>query len=331
MSRRSNRNLQLRGLTVTNEADFLGETEFQGAVLGAAPAQSYFVDTVSGSDSNDGKSWSKAFATMGAALTAVETGGRVYFRGDVREELTGSNLKFDVSIIGVGGLHHPDVPAAGYHPGAACWRPPASPTTATPLLKVRGRGWEFHNIMFDCPVDAAALQLENNAGSGADEYDASHAVVRNCVFQQGKYGILISGPIGNLTVEDCTFAIMSVTGGCAIYGGVSFPNFRWRVRNNYFAAAATAEGNKGNQSHIDVDLTSGLITGTFFGTVEGTGKYIDLTNGQDNMVVGNYLMGDYTTDDYVAGTGDCWYGNRCAVTATTAPDGISLAAPAAAG
>jgi hypothetical protein len=292
-------------------------------------AQAYYVDTVDGAATNDGKSWDSAFSTMALALAAVQTGGRVYFRGDVREQLTGDNLKFDISIIGCGTLHHPDVPGTGYHPGASCWRPPASPAAATPLLKVRGRGWQFHNIMFDCPSDAAALYLENNSGSGLTEYDASHIVVANCGFMQGKTGIQCGGPIGNARILDNWFAILSETSGCALYAATDGgPHYRWQIKNNFFVPAATTEGNKGNQSHIDLALTSGLIEGNFFGTVEATGKYIDLTGGQDNMVVGNYLMGTYAAADYVAATGDCWYGNRCAVTETTAPDGVSLVAPA---
>jgi hypothetical protein len=298
----------------------------------AGVAQAYYVDTVNGSTTNDGKSWNNPFSTMALALAAVQTGGTIFVFGDVREELTGSNLKFDIKIVGVGTLHHPDIPGTGYHPGAACWRPPASPTEATPLMKVRGRGWQFHNIMFDCPVDAAALYLENNSGSGLTEYDASHIVVKDCGFMQGKYAIQAEGPIGNARILDNWFAILSETGGCALFADTDGgPHYRWQVRNNFFVPAATAEGNKGNQSHIDIALHCGLIEGNHFGTVEATGKYIDLTGGQDNMVAYNVFGGVYNQDDYVAGTGDMWYQNAVAVIATTAPDGLTLTVPAAAG
>jgi hypothetical protein len=306
-----------------------GELLIEGAVLGAQPATSYYVDTVNGDDTaHDGKSWGQAFATMAQALSVVETMGKIYFVGDVREEIVGDNLKFDISIIGCGSNHHPDVPGAGYHPGASCWRPPVAPTAATPLIDVFGRGWTFKNILFDCPVDAAAIRLNNNSGGGLTEEDASHATVQYCGFISGKYGIHCAGTIGNLRVEDNWFAILSEAGGCAIYALGGGPHYRWQVRNNFFVPAATVEGNKGNQSHIDVALFSALVVGNFFGTVEGTGLYIDLTGGQDNMVVDNFLGGVYDTDDYVAGTGDMWLGNRVAVKAVTAPDGVSLTVPA---
>jgi hypothetical protein len=41
------------------------------------------------------------------------------------------------------------------------------------------------------------------------------------------------------------------------------------------------------------------------------------------------LGGVYDTDDYVAGSNDIWYGNRVAVKATVAPDGVTLVVPPA--
>lgn len=296
------------------------------------PVEPLYVDPGVNASGN-GLSWANAFKTMTEALAAVQTGGTIFFRGDVREECVGSNLVFDVSIIGVGGLHHPDLPAAGYDPGATCWRPPATPTATTPLIEVRGRGWQFHNIMFDCPVDAAAIKLVNNGESGEAEYDASHAIISGNVFQQGKYAIQLDGPIGHVMVWDNDFAILSVSGGCGIFAATDGgPHYRWKIERNYFVAAATVEGNKGNQSHIDCALFSSLISQNFFGTVEATGLYVDLTGGQDNIVVDNHMMGSYSTDDYVSGTGDDWIGNRSIDLAETEVDtttGWTIAVPAA--
>src|SRR3990167_989977 len=82
-----------------------------------SPVKDIFVDTKTGSANGDGSSWANPLSLMSDALSIVETGGRVFFRGDVREEITGSNLKFDISIIGVGGRHHADEPSSAYHPG----------------------------------------------------------------------------------------------------------------------------------------------------------------------------------------------------------------------
>jgi hypothetical protein len=313
-------------------AGWLKDINDNFAAVAPQPATTYFVDTFNGSDSNNGQSFESAFATMTKALSVVTTGGKIYFVGDVREECIGSNLVFDVTIQGAGGLHHPDQPSSAYNPGASTWRAPAEPTATTPLIEVRGRGWRFINIMFDCPVDAAAIKLVNNSGSGLTEYDASHAVIQGCVFQQGKYGIQLDGPIGHVMLWDNDFAILSETGGCALYAATDGgPHYRWRIERNYFVAAATAEGNKGNQSHIDCALMSSLIIGNFFGTVEATGKYVDLTGGQDNIVTENHMMGSYSTDDYVAATGDSWIGNRSIDLSETEVDtttGWTIAVPA---
>lgn len=288
-------------------------------------AQSYYVDTVNGNDGYSGQNWGQAFKTMGAALSAVETGGKVFFRGDVREELTGSNLKFDVTIIGAGSLHHPDLPSASYHPGSSTWRAPASPTTATPLLKVRGRGWKFVNVFFDCPVDAAAVSLERNALATTAEFDASHASFVNCRFVDGKYGIEDAGGCYNVTVQECEFKAFTTAAIANTSTAVAQP-LNWKIVNCLFPANVS---DFGNVTHIDAPFNSAVIKGNIFGTVRSTALYIDLTGGNGNIVVENILGGVYDTTDYVPGTGDIWLQNRVAVKATTAPDGLSLVVPAA--
>lgn len=298
-----------------------------------SPVPDLFVDGKTGSDSNDGLSWDSALDTMGAALGKALTGNRIFFRGDIREELTGSNLKFDIKIIGVGGRHHADEPSSAYHPGASVWRAPASPTATTPLLAVRGRGWQFQNILFDCPVDAAAVQLNSNASSGTDEYDASHAEFHNCIFTSGYRGIQDVGGVINVKVYNCVFRILSETGGGGIVNtstSVRVPQF-WEIRDCFFAGNSQSGG---NELHIDAPLSGSLIVDSFFGKVEGTAKYIDLTGGDDNIVTRNYLAGSYDTSDYVAGTNDDWLGNQTASisfgTSGTNAAGVSIGVPEAA-
>lgn len=282
-----------------------------------------------GSDSNDGRSWQKPFLTMGKALGQIRTFDRVFFVGVVKEELVGSNLAFDVQIIGAGSLHHADDPSTDYHMGASVWQPPASPTATTPLLKVRGRGWSFHNILFDCPVDSAALYFERNALSTTSEYDAGHAKVIGCDFRNGLYGIQDVGGCFNMLIQYCVFETLdATTSGAGIRctsTAVANPR-RWRILNNFFQNDSSTEG---SERHIIGAFVGCQITGNVFGTVKATALYIDLTGGSGNTVSYNVLGGVYDTSDYVAGTGDLWYQNAVAVKATTAPDGMSLTVPAA--
>ena len=291
---------------------------------GRFPVPSLFVDTVNGAAGSEGTSWASALKTMQAALDAVQTGGTIFFRGSVAEACVGSNLKFDVSIIGVGAKHHADVPAAGYHPGASAWV--GDGVTTSPLIKVRGRGWRFENIMFDCPTAAAAIYLERNALSDVSEYDASHATIIGCDFRNGKYGIQDVGGNWNIRVEDCDFETLDATGGCAIINtstAVAAPR-RWVILFNRFQMDSSTEG---NLQHIDSPLNGSTIVGNVFGTVKSTAVYVDLTGGASNAVCDNYMAGDYAVADYVAAAGDIWYGNKCAVDASTAPVSYSILPP----
>ena len=306
---------------------YAGGTIYLNAKSGATVATAM----ENGNDGNDGLSWDSPVLTMSKALSLVKTGGRVLFVGDVREELTGSNLLFDITIEGAGSLHHPDSPTSAYHPGASMWRPPASPTATTPLLNLRGRGWNFKNIAFDCPVDDAAVVLSRNASSGADEYDASHASFIGCRFLSGAYGIEDAGGGNNITVVDCEFAGMTTA---AIYGSsTSVANPRvWKIYNNIFPSHVG--GALGNVCHIDLSLNESIVEWNKFGTVVSTGLYVNLTGGNDNIVTNNFMMGVYDTGDYISGTGDSWVGNQTistGITDTAVVDArlVSLAVPTA--
>lgn len=298
--------------------------------LGAiARGRVWYVDT-QGTHRSTGKSWRNAFSTMAAALAVADTYDEVWFVGDVREEITGSNLKFGITIRGVGGLHHADQPDSTnpYLVGSSVWRPPASPTAATPLLNIRGRGWRFSSILFDAPVDAACLLFERDAGSGTAELDASHYRVEDCDFRNGLYGIQDKGGCYNGLIQRNMFETLDATSsGCAIIAtNVVNAWRRHRILRNYFQPDSTTEG---NERHIVGAFNGAEIRGNTFGTVKGTGKYIDLTGGADNVVCENILAGLYDTTDYVAGTRDIWYDNKTVVKATTSPDGHTLTVPAA--
>lgn len=301
----------------------------------------WFIDVFNGSAGAPGTSWDQAIggsSAMATALDRAQTHDRIFMVGDVREEiaiagsgLTDLNLKFDVGIVGAAAQHHPDQPGSGavlYDPASAMWRPPASPTSATPLLNIYGRGWSVAGVAFDCPVDAAAVVMRSNALSGTSEYDAGHTTFKNCSFQQGLVGIQDIGGVINVLVDGCVFRILSPTGGTGILStstAVRLPQY-WRIQNNFFAGNGASGG---NECHIDTPLSGSLITRNVFGTVEGTALYIDLTGGDDNDVCYNSFAGVYNTSDYVAGTSDRWFGNNVAVISTQAPNGFTITVPAA--
>lgn len=309
-----------------------------GGAMVPTVGQDWFVDPnadvfVPKKQSGSGKSDDRPFATLEEALSACNTGDRIFIHGDIREEgLICSNLKFDVHIIGVGSRHHPDQPSSAYHPGAAMIRPPASPTAATDLLELRGRGWQFHNIAFDCPVDAAAIKIVENGSSGTDEYAGSHATFRDILFRNGQYGVELDGAGHNITWIDCEFFLMNNSGntgaGIIQTSTAQALGFKNRVIRCDFIGDSSIGG---NDRHIVAAWQSSVIRDSTFGKVEGTGRYIDLNGGNDNVVTRNTLGGTYDTDDYRAGTDDIWVGNYSPSTAETevGDNGITVAAPAA--
>lgn len=277
-----------------------------------------------------GKSEDYPLQTLAEAESSSNTGDVIFIQGNIREEnVIFDNLKFDRKVVGIGGLHHPDQPSSAYHPGSAMIRPPSSPTATTPLIVLRGRGTQFHNVVFDCPVDDTAVEIVENGSSGTDEYAGSHAVFRNVLFRQGQYGVELNGAGHNILWDGCEFFLMNnagETGAGIIQTSTSVAlGFKNTVRNCIFSPTSSIGG---NDRHIVAAWQSSTIKHCEFGTVENTGRYIDLNGGNDNTVTKNTLGGLYATSDYRAGTSDVWFGNF-ADDAEATSDGITLTVPAA--
>lgn len=299
----------LRNHLRTGLASVSAANELESLVMGSKPfSTAWYVDTFSGGTNNDGRSADAAFSTMSAALSAAQTNDVIFFKGDVREELVGSNLKFDITIVGTGGTHHADQPTSAYDPGAAVWRPPASPTATTPLIEVRGRGWTFINILFDCPVDDAAIKLVRNASSGTDEYDSSHARIIGCRFTDGDIGIENSGGASFVRVSGCQFQRLNATSSSAgikcTSTSVAVP-LNWVIEDSEF---------HNNSSHILSSMSYSSIRDNTFGRFSQT-LAIDIDDqpsanqGEYNVIWGNYLSGTYGLTAYPAGTNNEWAGN----------------------
>lgn len=279
----------------------------------------WYVDAVAGSDSSDGTSWDSAVLTVAQAISLASGGDTIYLIGKTREEnVIVPNSKGGLSIVGVGPGHpcHADTP---WPYASAAWLPPSSPTADTDLLIIRGQGVRVEGILFDAPVDAAAVRLERNALSGTSEFDASHAVIRNCRFDAGNTGIEDAGGCFNVLVEDCIFRGITDGTGRAIYcssTAVALP-LNWTVRDNRFIdndnhiiAAASKWFIGPNNVFSDANVTSG----------------IDLTGGgAGNIVWGNALAGTYSqAGGYIpAGAADEWGGNFNSISG-----GVTAADPA---
>lgn len=264
----------------------------------------WFVDAKIGSDGNSGRKPSRPFSTMSKALTSVDSGDVIYFRGKVREQLTAPAGVFDITIIGAANQpRHADDHSESSSPGrgssSATWTTPASATAATPLLIVRQQGWKFINFLIDGPSDAAAIQLFRDAGSGDDERDASHAHFMGCKFVAAQNHIEFKGGLSQVVLKDNLFFGATGTSLLETVGaGVGTNNFHRFIGNQFH----------NNAGHIDMGMNYGTIWGNTFGKFTDPG--IDLRTGSENVVCANALYGTYSNaGKYWAGTNDEWGGN----------------------
>lgn len=192
-----------------------------------------------------------AFSTLTAALAASKSGDTIVLLSDLREEVTGSNLLFDITIVGAATKpRHDDKHnfTSTYQIGTSSWRN-SSGVTTSPLCIVRGQGWKFVNILFDAPTSAAAVKLERNALSGESEYDASHASFYGCRFASGQDGILNNGGAGFVRVQDCSFHNLTSAIKCDSTS-VAVP-LMWEIRGSRF-----------------FDNTNNIISSFSFGVIE---------------------------------------------------------------
>ena len=280
-------------------------------------APTLFVDTVNGVDTADGLTPSAAKLTMAGALAAAQSGSEIFFCGNIREEITASNLLEDITIIGMANRpRHADHARDGIGTvSGASWREAASHGATTPLLKIRAQGWNLVNFLMDAPSDAAGIYLERNALSGASEYDASHLTCRNMRFVGGQSGIEDAGGAFNVSLRDCIF--QSLTDGIkSLNSGVDIAN-HWDLWDCKFI---------GNTHNIRVSAYKWLIRESVFGEV-GSAPNIDLsflagnTAGEVlNVITRNLLAGTYNNTNYIEGGGntDEWAGNSNVAGETTA-------------
>ena len=273
----------------------------------------WYVDAKIGGDgAGYGKRRDRPFLTMAKAFTMVDSGDTIVFRGKVREELTTPAGVFDVTVIGAANRpRHADDHSESSTPGrgssAASWVPPASPTAATSLCIVQQQGWSFRNVLFDCPVDAAAVRLNRDAAADDSERDAGHASFYGCRFASGLIGIQNAGGAGFVHVDNCVFHLLTESGGAGIKctsTAVAVP-LTWLIENSHF---------HNNASHILSSMSYSTIRNNIFGRFTAT-LSIDIDDqpsanqGEYNVITNNYLSGTYGATAYPPGSNNEWGGN----------------------
>lgn len=242
-------------------------------LVGVTRKPTLYVDTVLGSNTKSGTSWSSAKATMAAAFAIVEDDAIIYVRGDVREQILAPLGVQGVAIIGASGGNN-------HHDDAVRWRVAATPVADTPLLTLREQGWEVQHILF-VPDANAVVGVRLRRAESATYPDASHAIIRDCRFigATGK-GVENHGGVSQITVEDCIFDGLTTGIGHTGGAGIDSPN-RWRIERNTF---------KGNTNHITLPGYDCLVKDNVFLTDAGTDN-VNLSGGVagGNMVLMNFF------------------------------------------
>lgn len=291
-------------------------------------------DGTGGSDNNDGKSWATAVRTWGRVDNYLGSGDVVHIRGNIREQVTTPAGVFDVTVIGMGNRpRHADAHTIrGYGQGGysgATWKAPASPTAATPLIKVQQQGWRFVNMLFVAPTDNsdlnAAIQLFRDAGADDAERDASHAEFIGCRFAGGRVGINDTGGCYGVGIYDCRFhdhtnwAILGV-------GNIGVGQSQWIIEGNHFA---------GFTNGVKIAGFACRIIGNTFtdGGTPNTTVVLNISNGggQDNFVVDNYFQtatANFNSPDVVGNATDVWWNVSIDAAAAGVSSGHEVGQPA---
>lgn len=251
----------------------------------------WFVNTYTGSDSNDGRSPQTAFATMGRAffLGGVSTNAAnvgpndtIWFIGTIREQLVAPLTKVvggtsraitGVQICGMaqGGVRDDD---------GAKWTYPSSGATAGgALLLCRQQGWVVSNfLMTPEPTSGAAVELRR--AEDATYPDASHFIANNMRFVgidvTTTYGIRDIGGCSNVQVYNSEFYLLT-TGLYCSSTAIANP-LRWRVIGNRFLS---------NTNDIIVPSTLGRYMGNMHSSTAATEKVEISGGGGLNTVTGN--------------------------------------------
>lgn len=310
--------------TTTNFPNGVSIWGSPGVPLLPNPSASYFgniwfVDTVNGSDGDDGKSPQTAFATMGRALwfdtitagegtvSNVGPNDTIYFKGTVREQLIAPLTKVvegtaravtGVQIIGMaqGGVRDDD---------GAKWTYPASGATAgMALLRCRQQGWGVSNfLMTPEPTSGACVELRR--AEDASNPDASHFIATGMRFVgidvTTTYGIRDIGGCSNVQVQDCEFYLCT-TGYYCSSTAIAVP-LRNKFYNNRFLQCT---------NDIIAPMSYGLFQGNRHYSSAATEK-VEISGGGFNIVTG-CVFPDAAADidpahGYDGNATDTWTGN----------------------
>lgn len=310
-----------KGANLGSRVQFLDPSGLYAGPAGGKGAV-WFVDSTTTAP-GDGKSWAHPFLTITDAYAACAAGDTIYISGSFLTEASITCSKAGVSFVGVGNASK-----------QAQWSSATAASIAS--LVIAASYVRVENIYFKPPTFTSGYACSIKLSG------ANYARIINNRFQgqstgNGSYQAIYS-PVcdsDNVDIADNEFMYMNTaTNGAAILGveanGLSYSG--WRIENNRFNSCRKAIDINGRCCRIMGNTINdgGVLPNGSVGTVmDVMGIDLSGTSSGGNTVTGNTLGGAYTTALYKSGaSGDTWYGNWCAATATTAPNGFSILVPA---
>lgn len=264
--------------------------------------QTYYVDTNTGNDSSNGKSWTSAFETMDKAFDTITAGDRIYFVGNVNEKLTTPLGAPNVTLIGATTRpRHADTHPLNGELSGATWK--IGSLSSGPLLTVRTPGWRIENVLFAAHSANYAIKMDRNAVEDATEEDASHLEVIGCRFASGAGGINDAGGCFNVLIQNNIF--MALTTACIIgVGNIGQGQTHWKILDNHFS---------GFTNGVKIAAFESIVQNNFFtdGGTPNTTYVLNMSNGGggDNFIVQNFfqtLTANFNTPDIVGNATDVW-------------------------
>ena len=295
---------------MTKFPDVVSAPAFVGSTGNTVPAglgTTYWVDTVNGSDGDDGKSptfngSSGPKQTVAGVFAVLASHDVVYLNGDIREEVVAPLGVFGVKLIGnvAGQTRHSTSGGVAVDGNGVSWREPASgATTGGALLTLIEQGWEIRNILFVPKSDATAIRLKR-AEDGVTP-DASHARIVGCKIIGGsiatQIGIEDVGGCHHVLIAECE--ITTVQSGLKNTSTAIANPLRWRVERNFFYDATT---------HLDMPFTQSIVKDNVFD--EATTN-VDTSGGAgENFILDNYFSDDTgnisNANGYTGDATDVW-------------------------
>ena len=261
-----------------------------GSSIPSYRGTSHYVRSTGGSNSNNGKSWDKAFLTLQYALTKVNDYDTIWLVGrfDTLSASIPAGLDF-LSIIG-----------GGYGSNVAHLE---NNGEGAPVLTVNAKGFYAENLYIEAPSDSAGLKFSRTAG----DINADHATLVNVRFWTGKYGVELSGAPHNFHWHGGEVRNMRASGAVGLYVSSAAQDDAKKalVENVIF---------QGNVTHVQGAFTDSVFRRCSFSHAASgnndTTLQLDLSAGNSNLVTENQLAGTYDiAGGYRAGTDDNWNGN----------------------